>query len=214
MADVKVTALPEATDTTATDTFLIVQGGASKSIKFSTILSKIKSNLNVIIDLVTTDFYVKNAINKILYVASSGSGSVGIRNESPLEALHVNGNVKLGEAGASGSNGIFIGSSEILDNLGAPAVGVSVSASRDTTEFKVNGTSTYVLGVGSYGQYKTLVLTQVTGEGPKAIIDVAGGANFNRVTLNSVGATCSLRYYGTKWYIVGTSPSGASISTV
>ncbi len=214
MADIKVSELTEATDTTATDKFMIVQGGASKSIKLSTLLAKLKSNLAIVIELVTTDFYVKNAINKILYVASSGSGSVGIRNDAPLEALHVKGNIKVGQTGVSGSDGVFIGSSEVLNYIVTPAVAVAISASREISEIMANGTSTFTLGIGANGQTKVLVVKQLAGDGPKAIISVGDGVSFNTITLSSVGAACDLRFIDGKWYVVGMSPSGAQISTV
>ena len=212
MADIKVSELTEATDTTATDKFMIVQGGATKSIRLSTLLAKLKSNLAIVIDLVTTDFYVKNATYKILNVLSSGY--VGIRNDTPLEALHVNGNIKVGKTGVAGVDGIFVGSSEVMNYIVTPAVAVALSASREISELMVNGTSTFTLGAGVDGQTKVLVVKQVAGDGPKAVITIATGVSFNTITLSAVGGACDLRFIDGKWYVVGMSPNGAQISTV
>ena len=212
MADIKVSELTEATDTTATDKFMIVQGGATKSIRLSTLLAKLKSNLAIVIDLVTTDSYVKNATYKILNVLSSGY--VGIRNDTPLEALHVNGNIKVGKTGVAGVDGIFVGSSEVMNYIVTPAVAVALSASREISELMVNGTSTFTLGAGVDGQTKVLVVKQVAGDGPKAVITIATGVSFNTITLSAVGGACDLRFIDGKWYVVGMSPNGAQISTV
>jgi hypothetical protein len=214
MADIKVSELTEATDTTATDKFMIVQGGASKSIKLSTLLAKLRSDAAIAFNLVSTDWFVQNSINKVLYVASAGTGFVGVRTDTPTEALHVLGNTKVGKTGASGADGVFIGSSEVLDFIISPAVGASISASRETAEIMASGASTFTLGAGLPGQTKILLVKQLSGSGAKATVTVADGISFNTITLGSVGAACTMKFIDGKWYIIGLSPSGVVASTV
>ena len=216
MADIKVSELTEATDTTATDKFMIVQGGASKSIKLSTLLAKLRSDAAIVIDLVSTDFYIKNIVNKVLYVASAGNGFVGVRNDAPTEALHTLGNIKAGKTAesAGGSNGVFIGSSEELDFLDPIASGETISTSRETSEIMAGGASTFTLGDGLAGQTKILLVKELLGDGAKATVSVAKGITFNTLTLSSVGAACTMKFIDDKWYIIGMSPSGVVATTV
>ena len=222
MANRKISELPEATTTTPTDSYMIVQNGVSKKISFKKILQNLKADVHILFDVTATstiDFIIQASGSEIFKVKGS-TQKIGIKNSSPESDLHMIGNLQLGKLDGSAS-GVYIGSVESISHpVGNIPAGISpeitnpISNNFETTLITTFETSNYWLGAGVPGQVKTLIHVGYDGTTQGiAVINFPASTTvgFNKITLPKTGDTVTLKYLNSKWFVVGY--FGASITT-
>ena len=109
------------------------------------------------------------------------------------------------EFGSSVSLG---GNIEYINGTGALG---EASTSQDLTIIQSTGASTGTLPAGHKGQFKRFFTTVATGT---FTLTPAGGLNAANTTIafTAVGASATLIYTGTKWYVFSSSASGITIT--
>jgi len=203
LPSVKISQLPEVTTTSGTDRFLVVQGGTSKQILLNKLFNGLISNQNINFNVLTNDFKVTNAGLDIITVKGDTTNNVGIFNNNPLARLHVGGSFQIGVPAVISSmvntpattTGIAITPYDLIRNAGV------ISLATDTTLVSVNTAVNYVLGNGTNGQSKTIILYDVSSGGAVSI-GASNKIGFSSINMGSVGASVTLKFVNNVWCIV------------
>jgi hypothetical protein len=213
MAEIKVTQLASTLTLTPTDILMVIQNGVNKKISVASLLKNLNSDDTIrfnptqnAIDVV----FSSNGVSNLLFV-DGVNDRIGIGTSTPSSTFHVNiGNVQVG---STTTDGVFVGSSEIITHPPSASVtGATISPLRETTALEIYGSCTYTLGSGTDGQTKNIYLKAIDTGGSTATITV-DGLGFNRIGLSTaIGDALTLKYLNSKWVCVGN--NGATLSTV
>lgn len=203
MPSVKISQLPEVSATSGTERFLVIQGGVSKQVLLNKLFNGLVSNQNFNFNIHVNDFSVTNDSVSLLTVKGNTTNNVGVFNNNPLSRLHVGGACQIGTSANITSMvttpaivpAIYIAPYGIIRNA------ASIPLDTDTTLISLSTTTAYTLADGINGQYKTIILYDIS-NGATASIAATHSLGFSYVSLSTLGASITLRYVFSKWCIV------------
>jgi len=183
---------------------MTIQNGISKKLTLSTLLESMDSYRDININPAQSaiSFSVFGASSKLLF-CDGINDRIGVKTV-PTADFHVGGSIK--------SDGVFIGSSEIVQHpTGSPSVDASISTIVETSGLSIYGSSTYTLSSGTNGQTKVIYISEYQ-SGASATISVDDGMGFTEIVFSSNNTTPAhsplgygviLKFIGNKWVCVG-----------
>jgi uncharacterized protein affecting Mg2+/Co2+ transport len=210
LPSVKISQLPSLATTVGSELFLVIQGTSSKKVSLATLFNGMKSSLDFDFNVQGNKLKVTNNGTVIFSAVGSTTNKVGIGTDDPQQQLHVYGSMQVGKnpvavipdtptvSLVAAQSGVMVGQYNLKHDADG---GLTITADNDTTLVSVTTDQTYILGAGTNGQEKTIIMWY-SNNGAKAYIDPASTLGFDKVTLTSIGSSAKFKYVGGKWIVL------------
>lgn len=189
--DKKISELTASTEITGVALIPIVQDGINKSITAATLFGKVNVPVHINEAQADQDTKISGQSDENLVFVDASTDRVGFGVDSPEEKIDVAGGIRL--------DGVMRNESIVTQTSSGP-----IDLSALATVFPIGSPISVTIADGEEGQTKELVCA---GVGPVVI----SGPNtaFASITLDAVGHTTTLKFFGTTWFIMGS--NGATI---
>jgi len=195
MTTVAISQLPQATTTSGTDDYPLVQGGITKRITFTNLFAN-ATGVPIIAGTTGTLSVARGGTGATV---ATGTGNVVLATSPSLTTPTL--------TTPTISAATFTGTQTFNGPIASAAQALSGAGAVNITELTTKFTSTaagnaLTLANGVEGQIKVIVYVAETAGGDTGILTPANLGAGTTITFNTVGDACILQYLGTDWWAV------------